>query len=109
MITLEIQNLEIDLIIDFLSNQCSDILSKVWREGDIVAGVFILEDSESQNLGINITTIIDYRPSSEICKITVHAARTAGVEKDATAAEKRLRQRLIDFADENGWKWQETL
>ena len=105
MITLEIQNLEIDLIIDLLSNQCSDILSKVWREGDIVAGVFILEDSESRNLGINITTIIDYRPSTQRCKVTVHAARTAGVEKDADAAEERLKQTLIDFAEENEWPW----
>ncbi|MDF1540266.1 MAG: hypothetical protein P1Q69_15335 [Candidatus Thorarchaeota archaeon] len=105
MITLEIQNLEIDLIIDFLSNQCSDILSKVWREGDIVAGVFILEDSEKQNLGINITTIVDYGASTEICKVTVHAARTAGVENDATAAEERLRKKLIDFAEENEWTW----
>ncbi len=105
MITLEIQNFEIDLVIDFLSNQCSDILSKVWREGDTVAGVFILEDSESQDLGINITTIIDYKLSTEICKVIVHAARTAGVEKNATAAEERLRKRLIDFAEENEWTW----
>lgn len=106
MKTLEMQNLEIDLIIDLLTNQCSDIFSKVWREGDVVAGVFILEDSESQNLGINITTVIDYKTSDEICKITIHAARTCGVEDDATAAEERLKQTLIDFAEENEWDWQ---
>ena len=106
MITLEIKALEIDLIIDLLSNRCSDILSKVWREGDIVAGVFILEDSESQNLGINITTVVDHRLSTELCKITIHAARTAGIEEDGIAAEERLKETLIDFAEENEWKWE---
>ena len=106
MNSLVIHNLDIDLLIDLLSNQCSDILSKVWREGDIVAGVFILEESEVRDLGVSTTTIIDYHVSKGWCKIIIHSARVKGATAVADAAEAHLRQTLIDFAEENGWPFE---
>lgn len=106
MNTLVIHNLEIDRLIDFLSNECSDILSKVWREGEIVAGVFILEESESKDLGVSTTTIIDHLVPEKRCKIFIHTARVRGATDVADAAEAHLRQTLIDFAEENEWTWE---
>ena len=105
MNSLVIHNLDVDLLIDLLSNQCSDILSKVWREGDIVAGVFILEESEAKDLGVSTTTIIDHHVSEGWCKVIIHSARVEGATNVADAAEAHLRQTLIDFAEENGWSW----
>jgi hypothetical protein len=98
-----IHNLDVDLLIDFLSNQCSDILSKVWREGDIVAGVFILEESEAKDLGVSTTTIIDYHVPEKRCKVYIHSARVEGALNVAEAAEAHLRQTLIDLVEENDW------
>ena len=106
MNTIVIHNLDVDLLIDYLSNQCSDILSKVWREGDIIAGVFILEESEAKDLGVSTTTIIDYQVPEKRCKIYIHTARVEGAITVAEAAEAHLRQTLIDLAEENEWTWE---
>ncbi len=105
MNNLVIQNLEIDLLIDLLSNHCSDILSKVWRGDDTLSGVFILEDAESRELGVSITTILEHRSKENTCSVTIHAARICDDSNTAEAAEAQLRNTLIEFADENDWKW----
>ncbi len=100
-----IYNLDIDLLIDLLSNRCSDIISKVWRSDTLVSGVFILEDAESQELGVSITTIVEYRPDDSKCSVILHAARVGKDIDAAEAAEAQLRHTLIEFAEENRWTW----
>lgn len=106
MNTLVIHNLEIDLLIDLLSNRCADILSKVWRGDDIVLGVFILEDSESRELGVSITTVLEYRPKENSCSLIFHSARVYAADEAPEAAEAHLRQTLIEFSEENDWTWE---
>ena len=105
MNTLVIHNLEIDLLIDLLSNRCSDILSKVWRSDDTVCGVFILEDAESRELGVSITTILEYKQKENNCTVIFHSARICDESATAAAAEAQLRQTIIEFAEENDWTW----
>ncbi len=106
MNTLVFRNHEINLLIDLLSNRCSDILSKVWRGDDTISGVFILEDAESRELGVSITTIIEHRMKENICTVTIHAARICDDITTADASEAQLRNTLIEFADENDWIWE---
>ena len=106
MNTIVIHDLEIDLLVDLLSNQCSDILSKVWRGDDLVSGVFILEDAESRELGVSITTIVEHKPEERTCSVTFHAARVCEESATAEAAEAQLRQTLIEFVEENEWRWE---
>ena len=70
MNTIVIHDLDINLLVDHLSNRCSDILSKVWRGDDIVSGVFILEDAESRELGVSVTTIVEYKVEERSCSVT---------------------------------------
>ncbi|MFW9919062.1 MAG: hypothetical protein ACFFED_05640 [Candidatus Thorarchaeota archaeon] len=106
MNTLVIHNLEIDLLIDLLSNRCADILSKVWRGDDLVSGVFILEDAESRELGVSITTILEHKSKENSCTVVFHAARVCDENATALAAEAQLRNTLVEFAEENDWRWE---
>ncbi|MFW9907750.1 MAG: hypothetical protein ACFFEF_04185 [Candidatus Thorarchaeota archaeon] len=106
MNTLVMKNLEIDLLIDLLSNQCSDILSKVWRNDDLVSGVFILEEPKVKDLGVSITTVVEHKVPDATCKLTIHGSRVLDQTEVAEAAEAHLRQTLIEFAEENEWAWE---
>ncbi|MFW9794246.1 MAG: hypothetical protein ACFFEE_08090 [Candidatus Thorarchaeota archaeon] len=109
MLTLILEEVEINSLISILKDMSSILWSKVWYSSDQTVGVFV-QSSPGTIGSVVMNVILDYENETRRCSLTIMGF--GGGERfwfhdllDNT--QRNLRKKIIKHANNKGWKWEE--
>ena len=109
MVTIIIRNLDIDILINYLSMNYAGVFERVWSDLAHTHGVFIHEEFAVRTLGDQaLTIIVDHDATQNCCELTLFSTgeKQGLIHLDwgsQTDAEFTFFTRLRELAETHGW------
>jgi predicted Zn finger-like uncharacterized protein len=104
MITLDIRGLDIVVLLQFLSDQGSTLLRKIWHSESRFTAVFVKDNFPERMLsGQAFVVVLDHDISANKCKVDAVAGATTSPSISPVFLESAFRRTMEELADKNGW------
>lgn len=110
MITLDIRGLDVDVLLESLSEEYSTALKRIWRSQNQVNAVFVRDELVIRTMSEQaVVVIVEHDVNANTCKVQCLAlAGGSGLLRISwgshDAAESTFRNHIKDLALKHGWR-----
>jgi len=105
MITLDIRGLDIVALLQFLSDEGSTLLRKIWHSESRFTAVFVKDNFPKRKLsGQAFVVVLDHDAQANNCRVDAVASATTSPGISPEFLELTFRESMQELARKNGWQ-----